>query len=443
MPGSYIAVAEYDDVADSYPNMKWSHSQIVDEMTVHRDGHGDVFQVEITLLEGNSGNRVRDDRRYDDLLTVTPQGSGWSHHFAGDDGVMGTADDIRRKIYGVGVDLDQFGQPYYDPARLHEVDHPGMLRAVLPSPVTTTDDDWEGYSVMLPWLIQYAVIAQQEGGSRLKSGLSQSGFQPLPNGEPENELHIPENFVGTITMQFPAPHPLPIEGIELTWGPGGLPRGYSVDFYDDDQLSASATVPDVSNHVPPVGLPTMLPIVLDAPMTNVVAVQLFFSDGNVPPGTVLSDMTVRFEGAPWDDAPGESLDVQRSVFVDAKPCSCPNAFNPKKKGVLPVAILGTFDFDVTTIDPATVMAVGGAHPVAPLRWAYEDVATPFIGGSGGCHELGGDGIMDLTLKYAAREVTEALDLFDHGGEEIPLLLYGTLLDGTMIQGEDWLRVLDK
>ena len=315
--------------------------------------------------------------------------------------------------------------------------------------MTTTDDDWEGYSVILPWLIQYAGIAQQEGGSRLKSGLSQSGFQPLPNGEPENELHIPETFVGTITMQFPAPHPLPIEGIELTWAPGSLPVGYTADFFYDDGSQGgmmSGTVPDLANFTPSPqfeGLPVMVPVVMDAAMANVVAVQLFFPDGSVPPDAVLSDITVRFEGAPWDDAPGETLDIQRSVFVDVKPCSCPNPFNPKKKGVLPAAILGTFDFDVTTIDPASVMAVGGDHPVAPLRWAYEDVATPYIGGSGGCHELGGDGIMDLTLKYAAREVTEALDLFDHGGEEIPLLLYGTLIDGTMIQGEDWLRVLDK
>ncbi len=395
VPGSYIAVAEYDDMTNSYPDMIWSHSQIVDEMTVHRDGHGNVFQVEITLLEGNSGNRVRDDRRYDDLLTVTPQGSGWSHHFAGDDGIMGTADDIRRKIYGVGVDLDQFGQPYYDPARLHEVDHPGMLRAVLPSPVTTTDDDWEDYSVILPWLIQYAVVAQQKGGSRLKSGLSQSGFQPLPNGEPENELYVPDNFVGTITMQFPAPHPLPIEGIELTWAAGSLPMGYTVDFYYDDgvqQGMMSGTVPDLANFSPSVqfqGLPVMVPVVMDAAMANVVAVQLFFPDGSVPPDTVLSDIAVRFEGAPWDDAPSETLDVQRSVFVDIKPCSCPNSFNPKKKGVLPVAILGTFDFDVTTVDPATVMVADGAtDPIAPLRWAYEDVATPYVGGSGAATSWG-------------------------------------------------------
>jgi len=442
VPGAYIAVAEYDDVAKEFPNLDWSHSMIVDEMTVHRDGHGNVFQVEIEILEGNSGNRVRDDSPWDDLFTFTPQGSGWEAHFSGDDGIMNTPDDILRKVYGIGIDLDQFGQPYYDPARLHEEDHPGMLRAVLPSPVTTSDPGWDGYAVLLPSLIQYAAFAQQEGGSQLKSGIIPGGFQSLPDGNPQNALQIPETFVGTITVQLPGPHPLPIAGIELTWGPGSVPVGYSVAFYDDnDPQGTSAAVPDLSNHVPPGGLPTMVPVMLDEAMTNVVSVQLSFPDGSVPPGTVLSDVMIRFEGGPWEDASSEAQEVQRGVFVDVKPGSCPNSFNPRKNGVLPVAILGTFSFDVTTIDPASVM---GAGTVAPLRWAWEDVATPYIGGSGGCHTMGPDGIIDLTLKYDAREVTQAMDLMSDGGELVPLLLHGTLMGtDTMIHGEDWLRVLGK
>ena len=38
------------------------------------------------------------------------------------------------------------------------------------------------------------------------------------------------------------------------------------------------------------------------------------------------------------------------VFVDIKPGSCPNPLNTGSKGVLPVAIAGTVDFDVTVID---------------------------------------------------------------------------------------------
>ncbi len=47
---------------------------MVNEMWVHEDVLGHVFQIEATLLEGNSGNRVRHDHRYDDIWSVTPQG---------------------------------------------------------------------------------------------------------------------------------------------------------------------------------------------------------------------------------------------------------------------------------------------------------------------------------------------------------------------------------
>ena len=442
VPGAYIALAEYDPVKDEFPDFKWSHSVIVDEMTVHRDAYGRVFQVEIDRLEGNSGDRVRDDKpTWVDLYSITPQGSQWEATFAGADGISGTDDDIRRKVYGIGIDLDPNAQPYYDPARLHEVDHPSYFPALAPSPVVPGDDSWQDYAVFMPWLIEYAKVVLEGEIPLLKSGLIPGGFQPLPDGSPQFELHIPEEFVGTITVQLPAPHPMLIEGIELTWGHGAVPFGYSATFFDVSQQGTIATVPDLGNHVPPAGLPVMVPIVLDAAMTNVVAVQLFFPAGSVPPDTVLSDVMVRFEGAPWEDVSAGPEDDQLPVFVDVKPGSCPNSFNPTKKGVLPVAIVGTFSFDVTTIDPASVRAAGD---VAPLRWAYEDVATPYVGGAGGCTTIEGDGIMDLTLKYDALEIAGALDLGSHGGEMMPLSFHGSLMNSdTVVQGEDWLRVLDK
>jgi hypothetical protein len=436
VPGAYVALAEYDPVNEEFPDFKWSHSVIVDEMTVHRDGYGRVFQVEIDRLEGNSGDRVRDDKdTWDDLLSITPQGSQWEAQF-----VVGT-DTVRRKVYGIGIDLDPYGQPYYDPARLHEVNHTSYFPALAPAPVIPGDDAWEDYAVFMPWLIEYAKIVLAGDKPQLKTSLAPGGFQPLPDGTQQNALFIPEEFVGTITVMFPAPHPMPIEGLELTWGDGAVPVGYSATFYDVSQQGTPATVPDLGNHLPPAGLPVMVPVMLDAAMTNLKAVQLFFPAGSLPPDTVLTDVMVRFEGAPWEDASTEAEDEQRSVFVDIKPGSCPNAFNPTKKGVLPVAILGTFGFDVTTIDPASVMAAGD---VPPVRWAYEDVATPFVGGAGGCTTLEADGILDLTLKYDALEVAGALDLESHGGEMVPLSFHGMLKDtGVVIQGEDWLRVLDK
>jgi hypothetical protein len=134
------------------------------------------------------------------------------------------------------------------------------------------------------------------------------------------------------------------------------------------------------------------------------------------------------------------------VSVDIKPGSCPNPFNTTSKGVLPVAVLGTEDFDVTTVDPATIQLTREGYDVgvSPLRWSYEDVATPFEGELCECHDLNGDGYMDLTLKFKTQEVKDTLDLSDEAGNTIPLLITGNLMeeaDGTPIEGSDCIWVL--
>ena len=43
------------------------------------------------------------------------------------------------------------------------------------------------------------------------------------------------------------------------------------------------------------------------------------------------------------------------VDIDIKPGSFPNSINTKSMGKVPVAILGTEDFDVMTVDPYTVL----------------------------------------------------------------------------------------
>ena len=134
------------------------------------------------------------------------------------------------------------------------------------------------------------------------------------------------------------------------------------------------------------------------------------------------------------------------IFVDIKPGSWPNPLNLRSKGVLPIAICGTEDFDVYTIDPATItvsLADTDAE-VYPLRWSWEDVATPFTGDPGDGHALGGDGITDLILHYDTQELVHSLDLAFHSFETIPFIITGNLRDeysGTQIQGGDYVRIL--
>ena len=84
-------------------------------------------------------------------------------------------------------------------------------------------------------------------------------------------------------------------------------------------------------------------------------------------------------GGTWDGVGIDDLCYGgRRVDVDIKPTSCPNPLNVKSGGVLPVAILGTEDFDVAEIDASTVQLAG----VSPLRWSIEDVAAPCPGAGG-------------------------------------------------------------
>ncbi|GAH22327.1 unnamed protein product, partial [marine sediment metagenome] len=124
------------------------------------------------------------------------------------------------------------------------------------------------------------------------------------------------------------------------------------------------------------------------------------------------------------------------VAVDIKPNSCPNPVNVKSSGVLPVAILGTEDFDVTTIDVASIRLAD----VAPIRSSFEDVAAPVSDGNDcDCIENGPDGFLDLTLKFKTQRIVEAVgDVND--GDELQLELIGVLFDETPIEGADCILI---
>jgi hypothetical protein len=126
--------------------------------------------------------------------------------------------------------------------------------------------------------------------------------------------------------------------------------------------------------------------------------------------------------------------VAEPVPVDIKPGSCPNPLNVKSRGVLPVAILGTSDLDVTTIDPASIRL----HGVAPLRSGFADVATPFDDSTenGDCLDCttdGPDGFIDLTLKFDSQELVTALGEVTDG--ECLVTTFGEVTDGECLELE--------
>ena len=140
-----------------------------------------------------------------------------------------------------------------------------------------------------------------------------------------------------------------------------------------------------------------------------------------------------------------------TAVLDIKPGSCPNPFNikwlemaqngngnPKKGGVLPAAIIGDADIDVSEIDVST-LRMGG---LVPLRSSYEDVGGPAGDAQCECTTDGPDGVMDLTLKFSRMEVAGLLGSV-HDGDVVSLEITGYMNDGSSIEGSDCILVGSK
>ena len=107
------------------------------------------------------------------------------------------------------------------------------------------------------------------------------------------------------------------------------------------------------------------------------------------------------------------------VTIDIKPGSYPNCFNSNGHGVIPVAILGAEDFDVSIIDPASVMLDGQEVRVKGKS-----------GNAGSLEDVNDDGIDDLVVQILDE------DFYNTTGITTGILT-ATSYDGmTSFKGED-------
>ncbi|UCG34389.1 MAG: S8 family serine peptidase, partial [Phycisphaerales bacterium] len=148
----------------------------------------------------------------------------------------------------------------------------------------------------------------------------------------------------------------------------------------------------------------------------------------------------------------QTITVLKLVLdLDIKPGSCPNSFNRNSHGVLPVGLLGTADFNPTMVVPGSVRlsrvdCVGGTAnphegPPGP-HTVVSDVGTPFTGDPCACHELTGDGIDDLSMKFKTDDVVPGLQLDSlNAGALVELAVTGTLADGCAFIARDCVRLV--
>jgi hypothetical protein len=98
-----------------------------------------------------------------------------------------------------------------------------------------------------------------------------------------------------------------------------------------------------------------------------------------------------------------TIGIASAQVIDIKPGSCPNPFNGKSKGSVPVAIIGSADLDVTTIDPTTITLAGVP---ALMEWGVKDTTQPI------------DDYADCDTCFDADDpVNFNCDLWDETGEE--------------------------
>jgi hypothetical protein len=126
--------------------------------------------------------------------------------------------------------------------------------------------------------------------------------------------------------------------------------------------------------------------------------------------------------------PGSSQRCPNLVTIDIKPGSYPNSVNCRNENAnIPVAILGSYDLDVSMIDHTTVVFEGATE------W-HVDKQT----GEPRRHmeDVNGDGIMDLVFHFHLVDTTLTCDSTE-----------GTLTalfhDGTEVMGTDTIRMVDK
>jgi len=108
-----------------------------------------------------------------------------------------------------------------------------------------------------------------------------------------------------------------------------------------------------------------------------------------------------------------------TVVVDIKPGSDTNPINLRSRGVLPVAIFSSEDFDATQVDPSTV-DVAGAGVAVRGRGRY--MAHP--------EDVDGDGLVDLVIQV------EVQDLDPSQLQDGYAVVTGATYDDEEFQGED-------
>ena len=125
-----------------------------------------------------------------------------------------------------------------------------------------------------------------------------------------------------------------------------------------------------------------------------------------------------------------SATCEATVSTDIKPGACPNTISLREKGLLPVAIMGGTDLDLTNVDPASIRLSreGGSGTVAPISWNFKEIGSPFAVELCDCIRSKRDVYSDLVFNFDLQQVINVLGLGDALGQTLPLTMTGRMIE---------------
>lgn len=183
-------------------------------------------------------------------------------------------------------------------------------------------------------------------------------------------------------------------------------------------------------------------LTLDEPISKDYEVTITAPAGTLP-GVYEFELCLVGDGAVYatTDVTINVPEDNMEVSLDVHPTSCPNPIGLNNRGLTPVSISGSEDFNVEDIDVSSIYLEG----VSATFHSFEDVSTPYSLSSveeldeNDCHTLGADGIMDLSLKFDSQELLSAIGPVDKG-DVILITLTGQLLDGSDFRASDIITI---
>ena len=219
--------------------------------------------------------------------------------------------------------------------------------------------------------------------------------------------------------------PLTILGVAVLLVPGGLFAQGQTIAVDDSAITppnTAETIDVVANDTPGSGTWNLATITNTAPLNGTVVNNLDGTFTYTPNSNFSSldpdtfDYTVCDTGTPTPSCATATVSIIVAIEVPFN--VIPRKLNVKKMGVLPVELRSSEDFDVTTINPESLMLEG----VAPLRWNM--------------------GSKKLTLKFPAKEIVSNIGPVNDR-DVVVLQLTGLDINGFAIIGEDPVIIINK